>query len=296
MSSGCGCHLLKVLAVEEPLSPAGQSELGAGRRVGSPGRTLRGIRLDAPERNYRDPWQQAGGGARGDTVRRTRRLPRPGAHGHRPVARTRAAGPRPYLGMIAGQPDSDGLRALFTTWITLPESKSSPTWCPRSSMPPSGCWRGWDRVRRRAAHCSSWARRIRATQGPSRRCCSTASTSRTRRRALPYGGQPARLPARHGDRDRGQLGQCAARRADPSTSTCPISCASLDFALRTLPTCPRKVSVLGAERIYTTPAPESRTRGSNGTGPRHRRPSPSTCPVRDTGGDLGRIEARGGNQ
>ena len=28
----------------------------------------------------------------------------------------------PYLGMLAGQPDSEGLRALFTTWLTLPES------------------------------------------------------------------------------------------------------------------------------------------------------------------------------
>ncbi len=28
---------------------------------------------------------------------------------------------QPYVGLIAGQPDSDGLRALFTTWITLPQ-------------------------------------------------------------------------------------------------------------------------------------------------------------------------------
>ncbi|NED70016.1 mannose-6-phosphate isomerase, class I, partial [Streptomyces sp. SID10244] len=28
----------------------------------------------------------------------------------------------PYLGMLAGQPDSEGLRALFTTWLTLPDA------------------------------------------------------------------------------------------------------------------------------------------------------------------------------
>ena len=36
-----------------------------------------------------------------------------------------------HVELLAGQPDAAGLRALFTTWITLPQ-RGSTCWCPRS--------------------------------------------------------------------------------------------------------------------------------------------------------------------
>nr|WP_212763148.1 mannose-6-phosphate isomerase, class I [Gordonia araii] len=113
-------YLLKVLAADEPLSlqahpSAEQAAEGFARENAA------GIRIDAPERNYRDPWHKpevivamtpfdalAGFRDAGRTVELLRELSLPALD--------------PYLGMIAGQPDCHGLRALFTTWITLPEA------------------------------------------------------------------------------------------------------------------------------------------------------------------------------
>ncbi|GED98322.1 mannose-6-phosphate isomerase, class I [Gordonia crocea] len=113
-------YLLKVLAADEALSlqahpSSEQAAEGFAREDAA------GIRVDAPERNYRDPWHKpevvlamtpfdalAGFRDPARTVELLRELSLPALD--------------PYLGMIAGQPDSAGLRALFTTWITLPEA------------------------------------------------------------------------------------------------------------------------------------------------------------------------------
>jgi len=112
--------LLKVLAADEPLSlqahpSAEQAEQGFAREEG------RGLRLDSPARNYRDsshkpelicaltPFEAlAGFRAAADTVQLL----------------TALQGPQlaAYTSLLSGQPDSAGLRALFTTWITLPRS------------------------------------------------------------------------------------------------------------------------------------------------------------------------------
>lgn len=112
--------LLKVLAAEEPLSlqahpSADQARLGFERE------NAMGIAVDAPERNYRDPWHKpelivaitdfealAGFREPAETVELLREL--------------QVSALDPYLGMLAGQPDSEGLRALFTTWLTLPDA------------------------------------------------------------------------------------------------------------------------------------------------------------------------------
>lgn len=113
-------YLLKVLAAEEPLSlqahpSAEQAAEGFARENAA------GIRLDAPERNYRDPWHKP------EVI--LAMTPFDALAGFRDPARTvdllarlALAELDPYLGMIAGQPDHNGLRALFTTWITLPEA------------------------------------------------------------------------------------------------------------------------------------------------------------------------------
>ncbi|MFC0544242.1 mannose-6-phosphate isomerase, class I [Kutzneria chonburiensis] len=115
--------LLKVLAADEPLSlqahpSAEQAAAGYAREEAA------GIPRDAKNRNYPDPTAKpelicaltefhalAGFASPERTVRLLRGLDAPGlAH---------------YTELLAGQPDADGLRALFTTWITLPQQALS---------------------------------------------------------------------------------------------------------------------------------------------------------------------------
>lgn len=111
--------LLKVLAAEEPLSlqahpSAEQAAEGFAREE------ARGIPRDAPERNYSDPSHKpelicaltelhALAGFR-DPLRTVELL-----------AALDAPALEPYRRMLAAEPNADGLRTLFTTWITMPE-------------------------------------------------------------------------------------------------------------------------------------------------------------------------------
>ncbi|TNC21283.1 mannose-6-phosphate isomerase, class I [Amycolatopsis alkalitolerans] len=112
--------LLKILAVEEPLSmqahpSAEQSAEGHAREEAL------GIARDAPNRNYPDPTAKpelvcaltefhalAGFREPARTIKLLRAVETPG------LAK--------YTELLAAQPDSDGMRALFTTWITLPQA------------------------------------------------------------------------------------------------------------------------------------------------------------------------------
>jgi mannose-6-phosphate isomerase len=112
--------LLKVLAAEEPLSlqahpSAEQAAEGFAREE------TQGIPRDAPERNYSDSSHKpellcaltefhalAGFREPLRTVELLAALDIP------PL--------EPYRAMLAAEPDADGLRTLFTTWITMPES------------------------------------------------------------------------------------------------------------------------------------------------------------------------------
>jgi len=111
--------LLKVLAAEEPLSlqahpSAAQAAEGFAREE------ARGIPPDAPERNYSDPSHKpelicaltelhALAGFR-DPLRTVELL-----------AALDVPALEPYRTMLAAEPNADGLRTLFTTWITMPE-------------------------------------------------------------------------------------------------------------------------------------------------------------------------------
>ena len=111
--------LLKVLAADEPLSlqahpsPA-QAVAGFAREEAA------GIPLDDPGRSYKDDSHKpelicaltefhalAGFREPADTVRLLRALEVPELAGH--------------VELLARQPDADGLRALLSTWITLPQ-------------------------------------------------------------------------------------------------------------------------------------------------------------------------------
>jgi mannose-6-phosphate isomerase len=112
--------LLKILAADEALSLQAHPS-AAQAREGYEREESLGIPRDAKNRNYPDPTAKpelvcaltefhALAGFRDPyrTVRLLRELETPGM--------------KPYTELLAGQPDSDGLRALFTTWITLPQT------------------------------------------------------------------------------------------------------------------------------------------------------------------------------
>ncbi|HEY7591749.1 MAG TPA: mannose-6-phosphate isomerase, class I [Actinophytocola sp.] len=111
--------LLKVLAAEEPLSlqahpSAAQAAEGYAREEKA------GIPREAGNRNYPDPTAKpellcavtefhalAGFREPARTVELLRAIETPALSGH--------------VGLLAGEPNGEGLRALFTTWITLPQ-------------------------------------------------------------------------------------------------------------------------------------------------------------------------------
>ena len=110
--------LLKVLAADEPLSlQAHPSAVQAAQGFADEQR--RGVPLDSPVRNYRDASHKP------ELI--CALTPFDALAGFRDVDRTvdlltALAGPElaPYAALLSGQPDAGGLRALFTTWITLP--------------------------------------------------------------------------------------------------------------------------------------------------------------------------------
>ncbi|MFC4125424.1 mannose-6-phosphate isomerase, class I [Nocardia rhizosphaerae] len=115
--------LLKILAAEEPLSLQAHPS-SAQARVGFERENRSGVPVDSPLRNYRDDSHkpelvvaldrfEALAGFRDPlrTVDLLRALDVPGLN--------------VYAELLAAQPDSDGLRTLFTTWITLPAAALS---------------------------------------------------------------------------------------------------------------------------------------------------------------------------
>ncbi|MFF0543005.1 mannose-6-phosphate isomerase, class I [Nocardia thailandica] len=115
--------LLKVLAAEEPLSlQAHPSSAQAAAGFERENRT--GVALDSPMRNYRDDSHKP------ELVVALERFE--ALAGFRNPRRTvellRALdvdGLNHYAELLAAQPDSAGLRTLFTTWITLPQQALS---------------------------------------------------------------------------------------------------------------------------------------------------------------------------
>lgn len=112
--------LVKVLAAEEPLSlqahpSPGQAQEGYNREDSL------GVPVNSPVRNYRD------------RSHKPELLVSLGEFhalaGFRPVTQTielmlalAVSDLDPYLALLSGQPDAEGLRALFTTWITALQS------------------------------------------------------------------------------------------------------------------------------------------------------------------------------
>ena len=118
MADGTLPFLLKVLAAEEPLSLQAHPTLEQARE-GFAAEDEAGIPLTAPNRNYRDANHKP------ELVVALTRFD--ALAGFRPVARTlelfrELAVPEldHYTVLLGGGSEADGLRALFTTWLTLP--------------------------------------------------------------------------------------------------------------------------------------------------------------------------------
>lgn len=111
--------LVKVLAAEEPLSL--QAHPSAEQAVEGYVREDRvGVPLKSPIRNYRDRSHKP------ELLVALTEFDALG--GFRPPARSVAlmralavSDLDPFITLLGGQPDADGLRALFTTWITAPQ-------------------------------------------------------------------------------------------------------------------------------------------------------------------------------
>jgi len=111
--------LVKILAADEPLSL--QAHPSSEQAVEGYAREDRlGVPLSSPERNYRDRSHKP------EIL--VALQPFEALAGFRPAARTvellRALAVSdldPYVNLLSDQSDADGLRALFTTWITLPQ-------------------------------------------------------------------------------------------------------------------------------------------------------------------------------
>jgi len=113
-------YLLKVLAADEPLSlqahpSAAQAAEGFARENAA------GIPVDAPTRNYRDASHKP------ELICALTEFH--ALVGFREIPQTLAllhaldvAELAPHVALLSAQPDAAGLRALFTTWITLPQS------------------------------------------------------------------------------------------------------------------------------------------------------------------------------
>lgn len=111
--------LAKVLAADEPLSLQAHPSAEQARE-GFARENRLGIPLNAATRNYRDPSHKpeilvALG-------------PFEALAGFRPIASSielmrafAVSDLDPFVGLLSGQVDADGLRALFTTWITAPQ-------------------------------------------------------------------------------------------------------------------------------------------------------------------------------
>ena len=115
----CLPFLVKVLAADEPLSlqahPSAQQAAEGFERE-----ERLGIPVTSPTRNYRDRSHKP------ELVIALERFE--ALAGFRDVSRTielmkalAVAELDPFIELLKGQPDADGLRALFTTWITAPQ-------------------------------------------------------------------------------------------------------------------------------------------------------------------------------
>jgi mannose-6-phosphate isomerase len=111
--------LMKVLAADEPLSL--QAHPSAEQAAEGFAREERlGIPVSSPIRNYRDRSHKPELLVALGTFEALAGF-RPAAQSVELLRALAVSDLDPFVNLLAGQPDADGLRALFTTWITAPQ-------------------------------------------------------------------------------------------------------------------------------------------------------------------------------
>jgi mannose-6-phosphate isomerase len=111
--------LMKVLAADEPLSlQAHPSAQQAAEGFAQEDRL--GIPVSSPIRNYRDRSHKPELLVALDTFEALAGF-RPASESVELMRALAVSDLDPFVHLLAGQPDADGLRALFTTWITAPQ-------------------------------------------------------------------------------------------------------------------------------------------------------------------------------
>ena len=140
---------------------AGAPECAAGRRGVRSRRVPRHSGVVSGAQLSRLPPQAGTAGGAG-SVQGTGRVPVRGAQ-CRAVARAEGFGPRPFVGLLYDQSEADGLRALFTTWITAPQQDLDVLVPAVIDGAIHYVRSGQEEIRRRPGRCSSWASAIPAT-------------------------------------------------------------------------------------------------------------------------------------
>ncbi len=226
------------------------------RSRGSPARTGCGIPVSAPIRNYRDRSHKPELLVALGTSRRWPGSGRPRAR----VELMRALAVTdldPFVNLLAGQPDADGLRALFTTWITAPQPDLD-------VLVPAVIDGAIDYVRSGAKEFAAEAKtvlelgeRYPGDAGVLAALLLNRISLDARRGASTCPPATCTLPARRRCRGDGQLRQRVARRADPQARRRPRAAAGARLhAGRPRRRCARRITQDGIEFVYDTPAPE----------------------------------------
>ena len=214
-----------------------------------------GIPMSAPTRNYRD---------RSHKPELIVALgPFEALAGFRPVARSvelmRALAVSdldPFVNLLSGQADADGLRALFTTWITAPQPDLDVLVPAVLDGAVNYLRSGETKFAAEAKTVLELGERYPGDAGVLAAMLLNRISLEPGEAHLPARRQPARLPARRGLRGDGQLRQRVARWADAQARRRARAAAGAGLhpdrgsALR-----PRITSD-GIELVYDTPAPE----------------------------------------
>ena len=207
--------LVKVLAADEPLSL--QAHPSAEQAVEGFAREERlGIPVNAPTRNYRDRSHKP------ELLVALGQFEalagfRPAASSVELMRALAVSDLDPFVNLLSGQSDADGLRALFTTWITAPQPDLDVLVPAVIDGAIHYLRSGKKKFAAEAKTVLELGERYPGDAGRAGLAAAEPDQPQARRGHLPARGQPARVSARCGRRGDGQLRQRAARRADSQT-------------------------------------------------------------------------------
>ena len=247
--------LVKVLAADEPLSL--QAHPSAEQAVEGFAREEQlGIPVSSPTRNYRDRSHKP------ELLVALGQFEalagfRPAASSVELMRALAVSDLDPFVNLLSGQPDADGLRALFTTWITAPQPDLDVLVPAVIDGAIHYVRSGKKKFAAEAKTVLELGERYPGDAGVLASLLLNRISLQARRGHLPARGQPAHVSARRRRRGDGQLRQRAARRPDPQTRRrAGIAAGARLHARRPTMSSIPEVTRDGIELVYDTPAPE----------------------------------------